>query len=49
VIALTTQLDAANDQLKKAVQELGNIKTTIDNITQVVTIGASLAAKVIAV
>jgi len=49
VIALTTQLDKANDQLKKAVEQLGDIKTVIDTITQVVTIGASLAKMVIAV
>jgi ABC-type proline/glycine betaine transport system substrate-binding protein len=48
VIALTTQLNAANDQVKAAVQQLGNIDKTIDIITQAVTIGASLAAKVIA-
>jgi hypothetical protein len=48
VVALTTQLDAANNRLKAAVQQLGDIKTVIDNITQVVTVGASLAAKVIA-
>jgi hypothetical protein len=48
VKALTTQLDTANNQLKTAVQQLGDIKTVIDAITQVVTIGASLATKVIA-
>lgn len=48
VVALTTQLDAANNQLKAAVEQLGDITATIDRITQVVTIGASLAAKVIA-
>ncbi|HMD78120.1 MAG TPA: hypothetical protein VKG86_12195 [Terracidiphilus sp.] len=48
VVALTTQLDTSNKQLKTDVTQLGNINTTINNITQVVTIGASLAAKVIA-
>jgi hypothetical protein len=48
VKALTTQLDAANTQLKTAVQQLGDIKTIIDIITQVVTVGAGLASKVIA-
>jgi hypothetical protein len=48
VIALTTQLDTANAQLKAAVQQLGEIKSVIDKITKAVTIGASLAAKVIA-
>src|SRR5580658_3076312 len=47
VVALTTQLDAANNQVKAAVQQLGDINKTIDTITQAVTIGASLAAKVI--
>jgi ABC-type proline/glycine betaine transport system substrate-binding protein len=49
VIALTTQLDAANNQVKAAVQQLGDIATAIKTITQAVTVGASLAAKVIAV
>ncbi|MGA2888692.1 MAG: hypothetical protein ABSE51_11615 [Terracidiphilus sp.] len=48
VIALTTQLDAANTQLKASVQQLGDISKTIDAITGAITIGASLAAKVIA-
>ena len=48
VIALTTQLDASNKQLQADVTQLGDIDTTINKITQAVTIGASLAAKVIA-
>jgi hypothetical protein len=47
VVALTNQLDASNKQLQTYVTELGEINTTIANITQVVTIGAQLAAKVI--
>jgi hypothetical protein len=49
VTALTTQLDTANTQLKTDVQQLGDISKTIDAITGVITIGANLAAKVIAV
>ncbi|MDR3752233.1 MAG: hypothetical protein P4K93_01155 [Terracidiphilus sp.] len=49
VVNLTTQIDAANQQLTNAVQQLGNIVTTINDITNVVTLGAQLAAKVIAV
>ena len=48
VIALTKQLDAENTQLKASVQQLGNIKTVIDDITQAVNVGSSLASKVIA-
>jgi hypothetical protein len=49
VIALTTELDAQNKQVKAAVQQIGNIKTVIDTIAQAVSVGTSLAAKVIAV
>jgi len=48
VITLTTQLTTANTALKTAVTQLDDIKKTIDTITQAVTVGASLAAKVIA-
>jgi len=47
VVSLTTQLNVANAKLKVAVAQMGDIKTTLDNITQAVTIGATLAAKVI--
>jgi chromosome segregation ATPase len=49
VVSLTTQIDAANQQLSNAVQQMGDITTTINDITNVVTLGAQLAAKVIAV
>lgn len=49
VVSLTTQIDAANQQLSNAVQQMGDITTTINDITSVVTIGAQLAAKVITV
>ena len=49
VVSLTNQLDASNKQLQTYVAELSDINTTIANITQVVTVGAQLAAKVIAV
>ena len=47
VASLTTQLETANTQLNKLVQQMGNISKVIDGITQAVTVGASLAAKVI--
>jgi hypothetical protein len=47
VVSLTAQLDSANTQLKTLVQQMGNISKVIDGITQAVTVGASLAAKVI--
>jgi hypothetical protein len=49
VVSLTKQLDTSNQQLQTYVTQLGDINTTIANITQVVTVGAQLAAKVIAV
>jgi hypothetical protein len=49
VVSLTNQLDASNKQLQTYVTQLGDINTTIANITQVITVGAQLAAKVIAV
>ena len=47
VVTLTNELSAANTELKQAVAQLGDIKKTIDTITQVVTIATSLASKVI--
>jgi hypothetical protein len=49
VVSLTSQLDTSNKQLQIYVKQLGDINTTIADITQVVTVGAQLAAKVIAV
>ena len=49
VISLTTQLTTVNTALQTAVTQLDDIKKTIDTITQAVSVGASLAAKVIAV
>ncbi|MGD0548848.1 MAG: hypothetical protein ABR991_13685 [Terracidiphilus sp.] len=49
VVSLITQIDAANQELSNAVQQTGNITATINDITNVVTLGAQLAAKVIAV
>jgi hypothetical protein len=49
VILLTSQLTTANNTLKTAVPQLDDIKKTIDVITQAVTVGASLAAKVITI
>jgi hypothetical protein len=47
VASLTKQLDTANANLKVAVQQLGNISKVIDDITQAVSIAASLAKMVI--
>lgn len=47
VADLTAQLAKANTQLKNAVQEMGNISKTIDEITKAVTLVANLADKVI--
>lgn len=49
VVSLTNQMAAANQQLTKDVQQLGDIAKTINDIASVVTIGTQLAAKVIAV
>ncbi len=49
VVKLTNQVDAANQQLTKAVRQLGDIAKTINDITSVVTMGTQLAAKVITV
>ncbi len=47
VATLTTQLNAANAEVKKAVQQMGEISKTIDIITDAVKISSSLAGKVI--
>jgi len=49
VVSLTAELAAANQQLSKAVKEMGDITTVLRNITSVVTLGSQLAAKVIVV
>jgi hypothetical protein len=49
VVSLTNQIDAANKQLSTAVTQMGNIATVLNDITNVVTVGAQLAAKVITV
>jgi hypothetical protein len=45
VAALSTQLNAANAQVKQSVAELGDMSKVIDHITTAVTLGAQLAAK----
>ena len=49
VVALTNQLNAANQQIGIAVQNMGDIAATINLITQAVTVAASLAKLVIPV
>jgi hypothetical protein len=44
VADLSTKLKAANEQLKLAVTEMGNISKVIDEITTAVTLGAKLAS-----
>jgi molecular chaperone GrpE (heat shock protein) len=46
VADLSTQLKAANDQLKKAVAEMGNMSKVLDNLTTAITVGAQLVAKI---
>jgi hypothetical protein len=46
VAALSTQLQAANAVVDKSVEQMGNMSKVIDNITNALTIGAQLAAKV---
>ncbi|MDR3751287.1 MAG: hypothetical protein P4K94_07340 [Terracidiphilus sp.] len=48
VVSLTSQLNAANKQLSNAVQQMGDITATLNQITQAVTIATGLAALVIA-
>lgn len=47
VATLTADLNDANTKLKKAVQEMGEIKGIIDIATEAVKISTSLAGKVI--
>jgi len=47
VVSLTSQLNAANQQLSNAVQQMGDIAGTLTQITQAVTLASSLAALVI--
>jgi len=49
VVNLTSQIDAANQQLSLAVTQLADITKTISVITDVVTVGTQLASKVITV
>ena len=49
VLSLTNQIEAANQQLATAVEQMDDITKTITDITNVVSLGAQLAAKVIAV
>jgi cell fate (sporulation/competence/biofilm development) regulator YlbF (YheA/YmcA/DUF963 family) len=46
VAALSAQLKAANKQVAKLVEQMGDISKVIDGITQAVTVGAQLLAKV---
>ena len=43
VIALTTQLKAATDEVTKSEKELGDISKVIDDVTEAVTIASKLA------
>jgi ABC-type proline/glycine betaine transport system substrate-binding protein len=47
VVSLASQLNAANQQLSNAVQQMGDIGATLTQITQAVTLASSLAALVI--
>jgi uncharacterized protein involved in exopolysaccharide biosynthesis len=49
VVSLTSQIDAANQQLSKDVQQMGDITKTINTIAGAVTLGGQLASKVITV
>lgn len=49
VASLVTQLNAANMDLKTAVEQMGDMKKVLDSITQAITLGSSLAAKVISI
>lgn len=46
VAALSAQLKTANKQVAKLVEQMGDISKVIDGITQAVTVGAQLLAKV---
>jgi len=47
VVNLTSQLNAANQQLSNAVQQMGDITATLNQIDEAVTLASSLAALVI--
>ncbi|HEY1500334.1 MAG TPA: hypothetical protein VGF88_12200 [Acidobacteriaceae bacterium] len=47
VANLTKQIEAGNQQLAKAVEQMGDISKTIDMITNVVNVGTALAGKAI--
>ena len=49
VISLTNQIEQANRKISNLDQEMGDIAKVITDITNVVTIGTQLAAKVISV
>jgi len=49
VVSLTNQIDAANKQVSNAVQQLGDIAKTLNDITNVATLGTQLASKAITV
>jgi len=49
VVALTNQIDQANQQLQNATEEMGDFAKVINDITSVVNLGEQLAAKVITV
>jgi hypothetical protein len=49
VVSLTGQIGTANQELSKAVQQIGDIAKTITDITNVVTLGEQLASKVITI
>ncbi len=45
VAQLSKELKTCNDELKKAVTEMGDMSKVLDNLTQALTIGAQLIAK----
>jgi prefoldin subunit 5 len=49
VVSLTRQIDQGNQEISNLDEEMGDIAKVITDITNVVTIGTQLAAKVIAV
>ncbi|MGH9598670.1 MAG: hypothetical protein ACRD27_02300 [Terracidiphilus sp.] len=48
VVSLTSQLNAADQQLTNAVQQMGDMAATLNAVTQAVSLASSLAALVIA-
>ncbi|HUN84143.1 MAG TPA: hypothetical protein VMU48_07180 [Terracidiphilus sp.] len=49
VTSLVAKLNAANTNLKSAVEQMGDMNKVLDFITQAVTLGTSLATKVISI